>query len=387
MLRHSWDCPPFCGACVLQRKPRSTRPEFPAGLEWLNVAFLRMNTLMGRGAVLVEFWDFARVNSLRTLPYLKEWHERYRDAGLRVIGVHTPGYSFGRDRDTVARAVERLEIEYPVLLDPDFEIWREYGNKGWPGRYLFDRTRQAGATSTTGRASTRTPSGRSGSASRLDAGAAGAACAPRTCPASLLEPQTADIALPGRPRAARAGARLDRRRGLDRGRRRGRGGELRASAPAAPTRCCRGPASSRGSTRWTGRSRRSRPASASTACSSRLCRQRLPDLLREHEAHVLLDDLELRDVRRCRARGRTSTRRCTSSSGALAPEVMPTTRLPSSHSSCTWASLSIRCDSAPWSRATSTSRFELDELREPITSTRSHSRAIWRTASWRFVVA
>ena len=66
---------------------------------------------------------------------------------------------------------------------------------------------------------------------------------------------------------------------------------------------------------------------------------------------------------------------------------MPTTRLPSSHSSCTWVSLSIRCDSAPWSRATSTRRFEFDELLEPITSTRSHSRAIWRTASWRFVVA
>jgi hypothetical protein len=49
-------------------------PEFPSELDWLNVAFLRMNTLMGRGAVLVEFWDFARVNSLRTMPYLKAWH-------------------------------------------------------------------------------------------------------------------------------------------------------------------------------------------------------------------------------------------------------------------------------------------------------------------------
>ena len=115
-------------------------PEFPPGGEWLNVAFLRMNTLMGRGPVLVEFWDFARVNSLRTLPYLKRWHERYSPAGLRVIGVHSPGYSFGRDRDTVARAVERLAIPYAVLLDPELDTWRLYGNKGWPGRYLFDRT-------------------------------------------------------------------------------------------------------------------------------------------------------------------------------------------------------------------------------------------------------
>ena len=82
-----------------------------------------------------------------------------------------------------------------------------------------------------------------------------------------------------------------------------------------------------------------------------------------------------------------STSRCTSSSGALAPEVMPTTRLPASHSSRTCASLSIRCASVPMSRATSTSRLEFDELREPITSTRSHSRAICLTAAWRFVVA
>jgi hypothetical protein len=108
-------------------------------MEWLNVAFLRMDRLLGRHAVLVEFWDFARVNSVRTLPYLKAWHERYRESGLRVIGVHSPGYSFGRDRDAVARAVERLEIEYAVLLDPELVVWRLYGNMGWPGRYLFDR--------------------------------------------------------------------------------------------------------------------------------------------------------------------------------------------------------------------------------------------------------
>jgi len=114
-------------------------PEFPPRLEWLNVAFLRMDRLLGRHAALVEFWDFARVNSVRTLPYLKAWHERYEHAGLRLIGVHSPGYSFGRERAAVERAVERLGIDYPVALDPRLEVWRAYGNRGWPGRYLFDR--------------------------------------------------------------------------------------------------------------------------------------------------------------------------------------------------------------------------------------------------------
>jgi hypothetical protein len=114
-------------------------PEFPPRMDWLNVAFLRMDKLLGQHAVLIEFWDFARVNSLRTMPYLKGWHARYADAGLRVIGVHAPGYSFGRDRDVVAHAADQLEVPYAVCLDPDFVVWREYGNKGWPGRYLFDR--------------------------------------------------------------------------------------------------------------------------------------------------------------------------------------------------------------------------------------------------------
>ena len=113
-------------------------PEFPPRMDWMGVAMLRMQQLIGQ-AVLVEFWDFARVNSLRTLPYLKQWHERYGGRGLTVIGVLSPGYSFGRDPDVAARAVERLEVPFPVLLDPAFEVWRLYGNKGWPGRYLFDR--------------------------------------------------------------------------------------------------------------------------------------------------------------------------------------------------------------------------------------------------------
>lgn len=117
-------------------------PEFPPDLRWLNVAFLRMNKQLGRNAVLVEFWDFARVNSLRTLPYLKAWHDRYGQHGLRVVMVQAPGYSFGRDPEVATRAIESLGVEHPVVLDPDFALWRTYGNKGWPGRYLFDRRGQ-----------------------------------------------------------------------------------------------------------------------------------------------------------------------------------------------------------------------------------------------------
>jgi thiol-disulfide isomerase/thioredoxin len=88
--------------------------------------------------VLIEFWDFCRPNSIRTLPYLKAWHARYAGRGLRVIGVHSAGFEPSDDADAVTAAVERLAIEYPVVVDLGHQIWQEYENLGWPARYLWN---------------------------------------------------------------------------------------------------------------------------------------------------------------------------------------------------------------------------------------------------------
>ena len=112
-------------------------PPFPRELTWVNVAPLRMDQQRGR-PVLVEFWDFCRVNSLRTLPYLKAWHERYANDGLRVIGIHTGGLEPARDTAAAVAATERLGIGYPVVIDERLELWDFYGNEGWPARYLWD---------------------------------------------------------------------------------------------------------------------------------------------------------------------------------------------------------------------------------------------------------
>jgi thiol-disulfide isomerase/thioredoxin len=115
---------------------RISAPPFPRELPWLGSAALRMDQQIGR-PVLVEFWDFCRPNSIRTLPYMTAFHERYGARGLRVIGIHASGFAPSQDPDEVARAVERLEIPYPVVVDTDLEIWRFYGNLGWPARYLW----------------------------------------------------------------------------------------------------------------------------------------------------------------------------------------------------------------------------------------------------------
>jgi thiol-disulfide isomerase/thioredoxin len=112
-------------------------PLFPTRLPWVNVTGPRSSIQRGR-PMLVEFWDFCRPNSLRTLPYLKAWHERYAAHGLRTIGVHCPGFDPSREETAVREAVARLGISYPVLIDSELEVWREYENAGWPARYLFD---------------------------------------------------------------------------------------------------------------------------------------------------------------------------------------------------------------------------------------------------------
>jgi hypothetical protein len=113
-------------------------PLFPTKLPWVNTDGAQASILKRGQPMLVEFWDFCRPNSIRTLPYMKAWHERYAPEGLRVIGVHCPGFAASHPEQAVRDAIERLEIAHPVLIDSEFEVWQEYENRGWPARYLFD---------------------------------------------------------------------------------------------------------------------------------------------------------------------------------------------------------------------------------------------------------
>ncbi|HTU85498.1 MAG TPA: DipZ protein [Solirubrobacteraceae bacterium] len=108
-------------------------PPFPRDLRWINGE----DRSPPNPPMLVEFWDFCRPQSIRTLPYVKAWHARYPD--LSVIGVHAAGFPPSQDPGAVHDAVSRLEIPYPVAIDAEYEVWGLYGNLGWPARYLFDR--------------------------------------------------------------------------------------------------------------------------------------------------------------------------------------------------------------------------------------------------------
>lgn len=110
-------------------------PEFDGG-EWLQGGPV---TVRGLGRpLLVDFWDYTCVNCLRTLPYLKEWHHRYAEHGLQIVGVHTPEFSFAHNPDHVRRAIAHLELPYPIVLDAKFSIWQAYANRYWPAKYFVD---------------------------------------------------------------------------------------------------------------------------------------------------------------------------------------------------------------------------------------------------------
>ena len=89
--------------------------------------------------VLIDFWTYTCINCIRTLPYLKDWHDKYADLGLTIIGVHTPEFEFEKKRENVIDAVAEYGLRYPVVQDNDFGTWRAYSNRYWPAKYLIDK--------------------------------------------------------------------------------------------------------------------------------------------------------------------------------------------------------------------------------------------------------
>jgi thiol-disulfide isomerase/thioredoxin len=108
------------------------------GNAWINSSALTSRSLLGK-VVLVNFWTYSCINSLRALPYTESWAAKYKTAGLVVIGVHTPEFSFEKERPNVERAVRDLTVGYPVVMDSDYHIWQTFSNEYWPAFYLIDR--------------------------------------------------------------------------------------------------------------------------------------------------------------------------------------------------------------------------------------------------------
>ena len=112
-------------------------PNLSGATEWLNSPPLSAQALRGK-VVLVNIWTYACINCRHVLPHVKAWAEKYRDAGLVVIGVHTPELAFERVTANVRDAVRRYGITYPVAIDTNSTIWNSFDNEFWPANYFID---------------------------------------------------------------------------------------------------------------------------------------------------------------------------------------------------------------------------------------------------------
>jgi len=123
---------------VRDLQPDTIRAHELYGDFWFNSGPLPVSALRGK-VILIHFWDYTCVHCVRTLPYLREWSLKYRDYGLVVIGVHTPKFPFGRNPEEVQKAIDRLGITHPIVMDNESLIATSYGSRAWPSLYLVDR--------------------------------------------------------------------------------------------------------------------------------------------------------------------------------------------------------------------------------------------------------
>lgn len=131
---------------VVQETPRSDLPSLSGGTGWINGDPVTPESLKGK-VVLIDFWTWDCINCQHTLPYVRDWANKYQSQGLVVIGVHTPEYPWEKPLSSVKDAVNKWHLPYRVVADNNYQIWNAFGNQYWPAHYYFDAKGQLRYTS------------------------------------------------------------------------------------------------------------------------------------------------------------------------------------------------------------------------------------------------
>jgi thiol-disulfide isomerase/thioredoxin len=126
---------------LIQVSQRPVAPEFVGLTGWLNSPPLTIASLRGR-VVLIDFWTYSCVNCVDTFPHLRGFYNQYTAQGLTIVGVHSPEFDFEKSSANVVAAVKRLNVAWPVALDPNMATWNAWSNQYWPAEYLVDQQGQ-----------------------------------------------------------------------------------------------------------------------------------------------------------------------------------------------------------------------------------------------------
>jgi len=105
---------------------------------YLNTTPEELTKEIENSVVLYDIWTYSCINCIRTLPYITSWDEKYSDQGLLIVGIHSPEFEFEKNPENVKIAIEKYNINYPVVLDNDMKTWKAFENNYWPRKYIAD---------------------------------------------------------------------------------------------------------------------------------------------------------------------------------------------------------------------------------------------------------
>lgn len=129
---------PTSAPVAFENLPRRDDADLMGIDAWLNTDPTTIANETSKGnVVLIDFWTYTCVNCLRTLPFLKEWHDKYADSGLVILGIHAPEFEFEKILSNVERAVDEEGVSWPVALDNNMQTWDAFRNRYWPAKYLI----------------------------------------------------------------------------------------------------------------------------------------------------------------------------------------------------------------------------------------------------------
>ncbi|BAZ42211.1 redoxin domain-containing protein [Calothrix sp. NIES-4101] len=106
-------------------------PHLPQNNSWLNTDKpLSIKELKGR-IIILDFWTYCCINCLHVLPDLKYLENKYQDS-LTIIGVHSAKFENEKDIENIRQAIIRYDIEHPILVDNNFQVWQDYAVRAYP---------------------------------------------------------------------------------------------------------------------------------------------------------------------------------------------------------------------------------------------------------------
>ena len=113
-------------------------PELVGISAWINSDPISVEAQQGK-VLLLHLFSYTNDMWLRTVPKFKEWREKYGPHGLVTISVHSPEFSFEKDRANLDAAVAKHGLDFPIAVDNDLESWAQYGGIIRPTMYIVDK--------------------------------------------------------------------------------------------------------------------------------------------------------------------------------------------------------------------------------------------------------